>query len=272
MSLIKKGFLMSSASFQPQNFVGAWLGTMVARPAKCNKVFDSVGLGNAPRDDVVNVKFLSLSGERSLCPAALAARMAVTRPDILGHIFPVSSAPVMFRRPAFPLWMFLFSFADNLSRYVAFVRAKETRLTIKGAKLFPTTITRQNLRLFAIPSCAVIAGHIAKAPSVSVVSVNLKGRATSFTNLFFTRLGFLALASPRAIGAAAAPAEGFAALFAVFLNIFHVRNIPTKLRKIKYFDIACRRVEEAYRQPDMFVQRPPKAHQEALSFDGDVDG
>ena len=39
-----------------------------------------------------------------------------------------------------------------------------------------------------------------------------------------------------------------------------------------YFDIACRRVEEAYRQPDMFVERPPKAHQEALSFDGDVDG
>ena len=39
-----------------------------------------------------------------------------------------------------------------------------------------------------------------------------------------------------------------------------------------YFDIACRRVEEAYRQPDLFVERPPKAHQEALSFDGDVDG
>ena len=39
-----------------------------------------------------------------------------------------------------------------------------------------------------------------------------------------------------------------------------------------YFDIACRRVDEAYRQPDLFVERPPKAHQEALSFDGDVDG
>ena len=38
-----------------------------------------------------------------------------------------------------------------------------------------------------------------------------------------------------------------------------------------YFDIACRRVEEAYRQPDMFVERPAKAHQESLSFDGDVD-
>ena len=35
--------------------------------------------------------------------------------------------------------------------------------------------------------------------------------------------------------------------------------------------IACRRVEEAYRQPDMFVESPAKAHQKALSFDGDVD-
>ena len=39
-----------------------------------------------------------------------------------------------------------------------------------------------------------------------------------------------------------------------------------------YFDIACRRVEEAYRQPDLFVERPPKAHQESLCLDGDCDG
>jgi DNA modification methylase len=30
----------------------------------------------------------------------------------------------------------------------------------------------------------------------------------------------------------------------------------------KYFDIACRRIEAAYRQPDMFVPRPEKAKQE----------
>lgn len=29
-------------------------------------------------------------------------------------------------------------------------------------------------------------------------------------------------------------------------------------RERKYFDIACRRIEEAYRQPDMFVQAPEK--------------
>lgn len=37
-------------------------------------------------------------------------------------------------------------------------------------------------------------------------------------------------------------------------------------RERKYFDIACRRIEEAYNQPDMFVEQPkPKAKQS--SFD-----
>lgn len=32
----------------------------------------------------------------------------------------------------------------------------------------------------------------------------------------------------------------------------------------KYFDIACRRIEAAYKQPDMFIERPIPAKQEAL--------
>ena len=32
----------------------------------------------------------------------------------------------------------------------------------------------------------------------------------------------------------------------------------------KYFDIACRRIEQSYRQPDMFIQRPEPAKQEAF--------
>lgn len=39
-----------------------------------------------------------------------------------------------------------------------------------------------------------------------------------------------------------------------------------------YFDIACERIRQAYRQPDMFIAPPsaPKAEQTALSFDGDA--
>jgi len=32
----------------------------------------------------------------------------------------------------------------------------------------------------------------------------------------------------------------------------------------RYFDIACKRIEEAYRQPDMFIEPPAKAVQETL--------
>ncbi len=35
-------------------------------------------------------------------------------------------------------------------------------------------------------------------------------------------------------------------------------------REPKYFEIACRRIEEAYRQPDMFVATPEKTKQEAM--------
>jgi DNA modification methylase len=33
-----------------------------------------------------------------------------------------------------------------------------------------------------------------------------------------------------------------------------------------YFDIACRRVEQAYRQPDLFIPQPPTPKQEALDL------
>lgn len=35
-----------------------------------------------------------------------------------------------------------------------------------------------------------------------------------------------------------------------------------------YFETACRRVEEAHRQPDMFIEAPPKAEQLSLLGEG----
>ena len=34
----------------------------------------------------------------------------------------------------------------------------------------------------------------------------------------------------------------------------------------KYFDIACKRIEQAYRQPDLFIERPAKPVQEAMAL------
>ena len=36
-------------------------------------------------------------------------------------------------------------------------------------------------------------------------------------------------------------------------------------REPKYFDIACRRISEALKQPDMFIERPAPAKQEAFN-------
>ena len=37
-----------------------------------------------------------------------------------------------------------------------------------------------------------------------------------------------------------------------------------------YFDVACRRIEEAYKQPRLFEEPAPKPVQERISFDGDA--
>ena len=39
-------------------------------------------------------------------------------------------------------------------------------------------------------------------------------------------------------------------------------------READHFDTACRRIEEAYRQPRLFEDAPPKPVQDAFSFDG----
>ena len=36
-------------------------------------------------------------------------------------------------------------------------------------------------------------------------------------------------------------------------------------REASYFDIACRRIEQAYKQPDMFIERPKPAVQESFN-------
>jgi site-specific DNA-methyltransferase (adenine-specific)/modification methylase len=35
-------------------------------------------------------------------------------------------------------------------------------------------------------------------------------------------------------------------------------------RELSYFDIACRRIEAAYKQPDLFIEKPKPAKQEAM--------
>ena len=62
-----------------------------------------------------------------------------------------------------------------------------------------------------------------------------------------------ASAGHRAILAARAPGETSAALGAIVLDCFHANILPQGKRMAKPFDIACRRVDEAARQPDLLI-------------------
>ena len=62
----------------------------------------------------------------------------------------------------------------------------------------------------------------------------------------------------RAILSIAFASERFAALGARMMNSFHAQTIAYTTSVRNNFDIACRRIEQAYRQRDLFVA-PPKA-------------
>lgn len=60
------------------------------------------------------------------------------------------------------------------------------------------------------------------------------------------------------VGLAAVGAVGGNRWFSHAVKVAHDRREP------KYFDIACKRIDEAYRQPRLFKDEAPKAKQEAL--------
>lgn len=60
--------------------------------------------------------------------------------------------------------------------------------------------------------------------------------------------------------------EEFSAFGAVMVNWLHGAILAQSQWCRKYFNIACRRVEEAYRQPDLFVPPPTPPSQEAMDL------
>jgi hypothetical protein len=58
--------------------------------------------------------------------------------------------------------------------------------------------------------------------------------------------------------------EGVATMWADVLKRPHAPTIVRRLLTVKYFDIACRRISEALKQPDLFIERPKPAKQESF--------
>lgn len=154
---------------------------------------------------------------------------------------------------------------------------------VQRAKIVEPTLTAfpakfRDQRQFAIP----IATALVRFVSLSVPVIALAGRraesrmcrrATFYANTIVApscrQIARLAAIFTRAVFQAvrvhlcglAAVSAGYRHPLGAFLS--HRKNI-THLSEPRYFDIACERIRKAYDQPDMFIERPKPAKQEAL--------
>jgi len=272
---------MSRALTQPGNFGGAGFRPVMARAAEGNKVAGGVRRGNAPRDNVVNVQLLPLARQRALRSSALTARIPVTFADCLGGFLPCNPALVMLGRAALPPGAVGARSAHKVGQNIAVVRAKAPRLAIKAAKLFTARGTFCDSGFLAAPARSVIAGHIAKPARFGVIGVCLKSLAATFTVFRNAGLRLALAASPAlvprgtsigtgasagAILAAGASGKMDAAFCAVMVNGLHKKNIRRTRFNNKDFNIACKRVDEATRQPDLFVEPIKKPEQQGMDL------
>lgn len=267
---------------QTRHLCGGRLRLVVTRSAQGHKISWIVGRGNSPRDNVVNVKFLSLPRKRALLPSALAARIAIPFPDGFSYAFPFRSALIMPRCSAFPVWVVFARFADNLGRNVAAVAAKPTWIAVKGLKRGSATFAGLRGGSDSAPSGFVVTCHVAKTATLRPRSSSLKYLSATLASFgdAIARPAFAALcalvprrrtisagAINRAILSRCATNEVRAAFGAGVVNwLCHKRSMSNFQSKSNYFEIACKRVQEVVNNPPLFIPEQPKPTQEALDL------
>lgn len=264
---------MSNRFRQPQNLGCARFSLVMARPAQCNKVVECIRLGNTPWDDMMHVKFLFFPRKRTLLFPASTANITVTTSRNFRKLFPIFPAFVVPRTSALPVGVIGTDFSYDPRRYITILRAKSFRPGIKAAKNFAAKITLFLLRPFTIPSFLMIAGHITKTPSFRLISKSFKNGPAIFASLFNTRsrlsmtyfFSFIPSWATvcsgtiaRTILSTTSASKKLVTLSTMMLNWIHVCIINHFLNINKYFDIACQRIEEAYRQPDMLIEQSAK--------------
>ena len=142
-------------------------------------------------------------------------------------------------------------------------------------------VARLDANLYPAPSVRVVASHFAKLSAFGLMRKGLERLPAIFADFGDLRLGFpLAAFDPKpmrrrpvATGAGMAAilpvtfaVKGFSALGAGVMDwLCHGETITRTRNDYKYFDIACRRVEAVYREPDLFIAPPPtKPVQESM--------
>lgn len=260
---------MCRALHQPFDHIGARLAPVMARPAQCHEIGNRVGLTNRPRDNVVNVKSLAFPGKRGFRLAASLARSAVARPSSFRRCGPVSAPAVMLGRSPLPLWTGRSGKSAVARGDITGVAAKlpvfasELRKGLSACGAVPAGT------LNPIPAVCVIAGHGAENGAVCPICGHAEGfpaPGASLGNLCGSTIGPGAKAAiPRwstirssavmaAVFAIALAGERLSTFGAKVMDWFcHGENIARTRCNIKNFDTACRRVDEAARQPDLLI-------------------
>ena len=266
---------MCDACAQPLNSFGLWFRPIVARPAKRNQVFQIIGPRNRPRDNVVNIQLAPDSGHFGLVLSASLAGVTAYLTRFLSNVLPFRPPFVVLRCATLPIGARTASHSTIARRDIAMVRAKLPLLIFKSAELLAASFATFRLRLFTAPSCAVIASHAAKFRVIRPVQVDTArlsaplacdvhlGKWLAFPT-GHTRVPRGATICEDAISGAVFSSiptdKRLAALCAGVMNWFvHVRNITGTCFRIKHFDIAVKRIRDAYAQPDMFVAPPAPA-------------
>lgn len=272
---------MCRASHQPFDHIGARFASVMAGSAQRDEVSDCVGLTDRPRNNVVNVKPLTDAGKRGFRLAASFTLPTVANPSSLRGCRPISTPAIMLGRSALPL-------RAVRSRKCAIARGDITGV---AAKL---PVFASELRECLTASGALSVGTLNPAPSVCVITKHgakhcafrpIGGHAEFFAatsanpgNSCGSAIGAsLNPPIPRraairpcaimpAVFAVTVAIKGFATLGTDMVNWFcHMPTIKQKAMDIKHFAIACKRVDEATRQPDMLVEQPkPQPVQEDL--------
>lgn len=255
---------MCRASRKPSDNFWLRFASVMAGAAECHKIVQGVGFGNGPWDDVVNVKFPALARQSRLMFAARLAAVAVTGPRKISLQMPVRPSPVVSRRAALPQGAGRSTFRPRAGGNIAGMSAEAARLTVEALKRYPAMVAVLGCRLHPAPSGLVVARHVAEPASVGVIGKSLKWFSTAFTGFDDPRPWLGWLARPGAIPPAPVARECRSAFWTCF---FHSQTVSESDRVFKNFDIACRRVDEAARQPDMLIPATmPKPTQGGLDL------
>ena len=230
----------------------------------------------------MNIKLAAGSSHFGLVFAAALASVATYPARHFGNALPFRPPFVVLGRAALPLGAGAAGHSAIARRHVARVRAKLSWLTLKGSEPFTAGFAALHLGFFAIPSFPMIASHAAKLRIIRPIQVNAiispapltcpddLGEGLPLAALHSgipRRAAIRAGAFSRAILSRLPTDKRLGALFAGMVNwLVHMRNITGTGFRIKYFAIACRRVDEATRQPDLFVEHAPKPVQEGMDL------